>query len=835
MKIHFLGGADEVGASCVLVDTGKHRILVDAGVRMGAKQRDRLPDLALGSQLGGIDEVLVTHAHLDHTGALPLVHGAFPGAGITMTPPTLALLRILLFDALKIMETNAEDEIPLYPKPAVESLLVKSKTAPFCEPVSLCKGAVRATFFPAGHVLGAAAVGLETEGGNVLVTGDVSIADQLTVPGMPRPRFRPDAVVCESTYGARLHASRKAEEERLVEGVFETLRAGGRVLIPAFALGRAQEVLLALREALQRPDAPAATVWMDGMVRSICGAYGRFTEALSVPLRRRAEKGSPLFETPDGKIKQVSSAEQREEIASGPPCVVVSSSGMLSGGPSTFYASRWAEDPAALIAITGYQDEESPGRRLLDIMDGKEGELNIGGRTHMVRCRVGAFGLSAHADADELVGLLTSLSPRQVALVHGDPAARDALSKKLYHAGIEDIALPAAGSALEVAPPKSRRPAAPSRGIGRGRPFDPRALAEIHELFWSKNPAGRLYAPSEIAAAWFGDGASEAEIRQVRETLERPKPFFCADFKRPFLYRCVDPAAGRSDEEPASSGRMEQNTALAEVDAAFPEETGLYKRGLLLEEDAIRLHFRFPDIARRRHEADLAELEERTGWTLLIHPEPHLASVEALAREILEEETTLLKAPSVFVGEKRVKLRVDRLPDDECFAQARQRFHDRTGFSLELEAGRSKTAPAKQRFDDKGRMEINLAYAEIDRAFQDEPHRPTKRGKKSDAEGEHIELSFISPKVAERTVAIQNELEERTGWRIKSAKKVDQQAVLQAVGAMLPESWDLQKNPGLDVPNLVVRLKLSNSPADDELEAFEQNLDEKTGFGVRLV
>ncbi len=835
MKIHFLGGADEVGASSVLVDTGKHRILVDAGVRMGAKQRDRLPDLALGTQLGGIDEVLVTHAHLDHTGALPLVHGAFPGAGVTMTPPTLALLRILLFDALKIMETNAEDEIPLYPKPAVESLLVKSRTAPFCEPVSLCGGAVRATFFPAGHVLGAAAVGLETEAGNVLVTGDVSIGDQLTVPGMPRPRFRPDAVVCESTYGSRLHASRKAEEERLVEGVFDTLRAGGRVLIPAFALGRAQEVLLVLRRALQRPDAPAATVWMDGMVRSICGAYSRFPEALSEPLRRRAEKGAPLFETPDGEIRQVSSAEQREEIASGPPCVVVSSSGMLSGGPSTFYASRWVEDPAALIAITGYQDEEAPGRRLLDIMDGKEGELSIGGRTHKVRCRVGAFGLSAHADADELVGLLSSLSPRQVALVHGDTFARDELSKKLYHAGFEDIALPAAGSTLEVAPPRSRKPAAPSRGIGRGRPFDETALAQIHELYWSKNPVGRLYAPSEIAAAWFGDGAADAEIPAVRQALEGPQRLFRADFKRPFLYRCVDPAAAGSEEATAPSGKMEQNRALAEVDAALPEEAGLYKRGLLAEEDAIRLHFRFPEVARQRYEAELAKLEEVTGWTLVLHPEPHLASLEALAREIFEENITLLKAPSVFVGERRVKLRVDCLPEDFWFAQARQRFHDQTGFAVELEAGRSKTAPARQRFDDKGRMEINLAYAEIDSAFQDEPHRPTKRGKKSDAEGEHIELSFVSPKIAQRTASIQSELEERTGWRIKPAKKVDQQAVLQTVNALLPEDWALQKNPGLDVPNLAVRLKLSGRPADDALKAFEERLDEKTGFGVQLV
>jgi Cft2 family RNA processing exonuclease len=246
--VHFLGGADEVGASSLLVEAGGKRILIDAGIRMGKAQGDKLPDLSRATSLGGLDAVLLTHAHLDHSGALPLVHGAFPSAEVLCTEPTAAILRVLLLDAVKIMEKNAgaEDEIPLYPLPAVEALLGRLTTVRFLDPISLCAGLITATFFPAGHVLGAAAIGLQTPEGNLLVTGDVSVSPQRTVTGMSVPRFKPDLVVCESTYGNRLHASRRAEEERLIETVFSAVRGGQKVLIPAFALGRAQEVILVL-------------------------------------------------------------------------------------------------------------------------------------------------------------------------------------------------------------------------------------------------------------------------------------------------------------------------------------------------------------------------------------------------------------------------------------------------------------------------------------------------------------------------------------------------------------------------------------------------------------
>jgi len=880
MKLHFLGGADEVGASCLLIEVAGRRILVDAGIRMGGAAADRLPDLARASDLGGLDAILLTHAHLDHSGALPLVHGAFPRAEIRMTAPTLGLLRILLLDALKIMElkSDQEGEIPLYPLPAVEALLARSVGKPFLEPVPLCDGAIRATFFPAGHVLGAAAVGLETPEGNVLVTGDLSVTDQLTVPGMPRPRFSPDVMVCEATYGARLHASRRAEEERLAQNVIEVLRDGGKVLIPAFALGRAQEVLLILRKALARPDAPSATVYCDGMVRSICGVYSQYPEALSRPLRERAQAGRGLFYTADGRIRPVGSPAERDEILRGDPCVIVSSSGMLSGGPSQHYAAGLASSESSLISITGYQDEEAPGRRLQDLAasSAADRELMLGGRRVAVRCAVGTYTLSAHADAQELVGLVQSLAPRDLFLVHGDPQARDGLAGKLFDAGFRSVTLPAAGDeiTLDAAPKRPSRSSsstsasasASASGIGAARPFDSEALPELHRHLWATEPQRRTYSVADLASHWYGSAhptttAAAADLTAVHEVLRADQPFFEPDARRPYLYRCVDPerpasaAAASASTARDEHGRLEQNAALARVEALLGPDTGsgLYKKGADRETWSLRLAFDFPDADAPRAAEAIATLKEETGWSVEVHPEPRQAALEHLAVDLLpprlKPQPGHTLSASIFKEERRVVLPVPTLlpeppPPDltEELSALCEEFEARTGYELQLDhkpPGTSTTTPAaKNLYDDTGRMEINHAFAEIDRAFAGQLHRPSKMSKKSAPEGLLIELSFISPEVGARHQELIDDLSYRTSWRIRVAQKVDQQAVLSLVRAHLPAAWQLKKGPGLDVANrqVILRLKAPLPPAadDEDLTALSAALDRDAGFTVKL-
>ena len=224
MEITFLGGGNEIGASSALVEIGAHRLLVDCGVRMTGDHV--LPDFGLLATRGlpTVDAVVQTHAHFDHSGALPVFHQQYPATPVYMTPPTQALISILLQDALRIAKSQceAEGDLPPFPPAAVESLMTRIVPVPFDTPTTLGSTSLVATWFPAGHILGAAAVGIE---GNdhgktvrVLFSGDLAVGNQLTVPGMPVPSAfrRPDVLVIESTYGNRLHSPRPAEEQRLL-------------------------------------------------------------------------------------------------------------------------------------------------------------------------------------------------------------------------------------------------------------------------------------------------------------------------------------------------------------------------------------------------------------------------------------------------------------------------------------------------------------------------------------------------------------------------------------------------------------------------------------------
>ena len=181
---------------------------------------------------------------------------------------------------------------------------------------------------------------LATPGGNVLFSGDYSVGAQRSVPALARPALPVDLFVSESTYGNRMHADRKMAEARLVQTIAETVEAGGRVLVPAFAIGRAQEVLLILKDALRSKQMPEVPVFVDGMVRSVCGVYAQHERYAAPALAREIRAaGHPFF---TGQIRQVKSAQDRKEVLDAGACVIVSSSGMLRGGPSAYYAEALA-------------------------------------------------------------------------------------------------------------------------------------------------------------------------------------------------------------------------------------------------------------------------------------------------------------------------------------------------------------------------------------------------------------------------------------------------------------------------------------------------------------
>ena len=513
MIMTFCGGANEVGATCTLIEMEGARILVDVGIRMGPGRISPLPDLTALEGLGMPDAVLLTHAHTDHTGALPAVECLLPaGVPTYCTPATKAITRVLLEDAVKRQRRGGEQQgtEPLYPPEAVSAALERMVDVSWREPVPICGGALRATWIPAGHILGAAMIYIEGKRESLLMTGDVSVAHQRTLPDLEvLPTWcKPEVMVMESTYGNRQHKNRDEQEFALAQDVAETIAEGGKVLIPTFAVGRSQEVLLVLKRAMQRNWVPEFPVYVDGMVRRVNQVYSDFSAELTSSLRRKVERGEDLFYSKT--IRQVSSREESEGILSGEPCCIVASSGMLVGGMSSYYAGHLVQDAKNLIAITGYQAEGTPGRALAR----KRVWTLDDGTSVNVACKVKSYSLSAHADSKELTGLVQQVQPRghalrsgakqalsvKLFLVHGDDAAREALAASVRSAVPNvDVTLPENGRAYPV----RKHP-----GISRGRHLaNDRILAELAALLL-KIGYTRPFTARELAEMWFGTDAT---------------------------------------------------------------------------------------------------------------------------------------------------------------------------------------------------------------------------------------------------------------------------------------------------------------------------------------
>lgn len=513
-----LGGADEIGASCSLLEIMGHRIVVDCGVRPNAVGVKSLPDL---NALPRPDLVFVTHAHLDHTGALPLLRRRFPDVPIVLTPGTYTLLKVLLADAVRVMEYNRHLAEPLYDMDAVKALIY-SLTVQEPEQWFHPLPDVVACLAPAGHILGAAMVLLDTPEGRVVVSGDVSVTHQRTVRGarVPEAERAADLMVLESTYGARQHPDRAAEERELARLVAQVVVEGGVALVPSFAIGRAQEVILTLR-ALQRAGAiPEFPIYIDGMVRVVCGAYRHRWQDLSPELQELLDSGVHPFR--DKWIRAVSPRWRDMIPKPGEPCCIVSSSGMLVGGPSVWYAQRILGHPRNAILFPGYTDEESPGRRLQELKPGDE--LKLEDQRVEVQAQVMKVNLSAHADGPQLMQLVEHFRPRSVVLVHGEGDARYTLSDLLSNRC--QIYLPGPGEQIEPVPPPRwlGDVRASNRYRGQVRYEPGHVVIELErrvlgEPAWGERYAGR----DDVTAHFLGERlvVEPGQARQVVEMTER--------------------------------------------------------------------------------------------------------------------------------------------------------------------------------------------------------------------------------------------------------------------------------------------------------------------------
>ena len=434
MNYIFLGGAGEVGASCLLVSVARRHILFDCGIRVNQTGTDALSDIDLLKQsVPTLDAIFVSHAHADHIGALPLAHAAFPQAPIYATEPTQRISAVMLANAVCLHENEQnEDTNPLFTQDAVDATIAKMQALKMSEWIDLWEG-WRVKMVRSGHVLGAVSILLETPDGSFLYGGDISTFHQKTIDGLALDEItgtQPDFMWSEATYGDGNHPARNAEEKKLAEAVATVIDNGGSVLIPSFALGRAQEIVLILRDAMISKNIPVFPVVTDGLVNAICSVYETLTPYLGTKLQKHLENSrQPLFYYRN--FSRAKMGEQEAICKDETPKCIIASSGMLAGGASVTYAKGLAANEKNAIFLSGYQDAESPGRRLQELTQG-DALTFADGTSVAVNCQVKRFKLSAHSDQGQLVSVIKQVNPKAIALVHGEESALSKLREKVF-------------------------------------------------------------------------------------------------------------------------------------------------------------------------------------------------------------------------------------------------------------------------------------------------------------------------------------------------------------------------------------------------------------------
>ncbi|QCW03171.1 MBL fold metallo-hydrolase [Natrinema pallidum] len=409
MDIQFLGGAREIGRSAILVDDS---LLLDFGM-----VTDTPPQFPV--QTPTPDAVVVSHGHLDHVGTIPSLLSGDARPSIHWTPPTYELTLTLARDTLKLHGGS-------YNCPFTETDLKRvtqvSKTHAYRD--SFEAAGYDVTFYNAGHIPGSAHVLVDDGETQLLYTGDFHTDDQRLVSGTTA---RPDAdiVICESTYSDVEHADRSVVEERFAESVETTLWEGGTVVVPAFAIGRTQEMMLIC-------DAYDIPCYVDGMGQRVTEMLQQYPEFVrDADAFQRAKSHARFVTGRNGQRKRIT--EQKAAI--------ITTSGMLSGGPAMTYIPEIRANPTNKIAMTGYQVEGTPGRDLLET-----GSADIDGRTLPISAQVEQYDFSAHADRDGLRTFLAGYEDARILVNHGDRC--EAFAAALREDGL-DAAAPALGDRLE--------------------------------------------------------------------------------------------------------------------------------------------------------------------------------------------------------------------------------------------------------------------------------------------------------------------------------------------------------------------------------------------------
>ncbi len=407
MKVTFYGGAGEVGRSCIMITTDKAKILLDAGVKPG--EQNELPQIPL-HELKSLDAVIITHAHFDHCAFTPHLFARGYNGSIYATKPTIELLNVQVADYMRL-SNPAEIK-----KEHLEKMSKHFKIIEYRKHFAIKD--VDIELINAGHLVGSCLIKITYKGRSLIYTGDINLQSTKMLEGADLDNLEADTLVSESTYGGNddIFQSEKDMARSMVKSINDTIKQGGKVLIPSFGVGRAQEVLLFLDDFMNSGGLPKVPIFVDGMIGKVLKIHRHNVIYCKKELQSKILMSDyDPFKSPNFVIVEKPS---RKRIVDGESCIIVTTSGMLTGGPVVFYLQRLASDPKNKLMLIGYQVEGTPGRALLD----GHKEIDFHDSKLKIAMKIELYHMSAHADRKHLEMIPKKIKGlKKIFLVHGEP------------------------------------------------------------------------------------------------------------------------------------------------------------------------------------------------------------------------------------------------------------------------------------------------------------------------------------------------------------------------------------------------------------------------------
>ncbi len=428
-RVSILGAGREVGRSCFLLQTPESRILIDCGLNVAASGRYAFPYLNVPEfHIDELDAVIISHSHLDHCGFLPYLYKMGFKGPTYCTEPTRDIMALLCLDYVELSHTNK----PLYTSADVKEAVKHTISLEFGEVTDITPD-VRLTLYNAGHTIGSAQVHLHIGEGwhNFLYTGDLKPKKSMLLNPAQTVFPRVETLMIESTYGSpdAIMPTRENCETQLISVIKDTISKKGKVLIPTLGVGRSQEIMLTL-EKFSREENFEFPVYVDGMIWDVTAVHATYPRFLNEEVREQVfyEDKNPLL---NPMFKRVGSGKERQQLIEGGPCVIIATSGMLTGGPSVEYLKKLGDNAKNSIVFVNYQAEGSPGYYV------QRGDAEMKFDNEVVKLKLNRHsieGFSGHADQNELVEYVEKIKPRpkKIIVVHGE-ASRALSLASTYH------------------------------------------------------------------------------------------------------------------------------------------------------------------------------------------------------------------------------------------------------------------------------------------------------------------------------------------------------------------------------------------------------------------